>query len=144
METIELTRIKPMEADQVVTKIIEVVCKIHGVTLGEMRLPSRQQHIKHPRHLCMYLIRKYTRYPLTYIGLYFNRHHATVINALIKIEDGIRFDAEIRKDFNKAKDRFENYHVIQSRLNIFEALLNERVNDEVDRGKWLNRYVIAN
>ena len=144
MKTLDKKRLKMMEQDETVIKITEVISEIYGVSLEDMRTQCRQIYINYPRHLCMYLIREYTKYSLVHIGLYFRRHHASVLNAETKIKNGILYDKEIREEYNAAKTRFENYHTIKNRAEIFEDLVNDRVKDSGERRKWLNRYVVAN
>jgi chromosomal replication initiator protein len=74
---------KPYNADL----ILREVCAYFGTTPKKVKSKPRIMALILPRHIAIYLIRKYTIYTLTWIGSYFNRTHATVMNAIKQINN---------------------------------------------------------
>ncbi|MDM8517376.1 chromosomal replication initiator protein DnaA [Desulfobacterales bacterium HSG16] len=77
--------------------IKKVVCINYNVTIEELMSKSRKKSIVRPRHVAIYLSRKYTNHTYNAIGKHFNRYHATAIRSIGAIEKGIRTDNTIRK-----------------------------------------------
>jgi chromosomal replication initiator protein len=74
-----------------------------------MDSPKRNAEITLPRQVAMYLCRETTDLSLPKIGkLFGNRHYSTVIHAVEKIEDELKYDEELR----------ENIETIKAKLNI--------------------------
>jgi chromosomal replication initiator protein len=60
----------------------QAICEAFGVTLEELRSPSRVARLAWPRHVAMYVARQLTDASLPAIGREFGgRNHATVLNA---------------------------------------------------------------
>ena len=137
------TKLKIMENDPIVTKIVDVIKDKYLVTLGEMRTPNRKHYVRYPRYLCIGLIREHTKHSLTVIGMYFHRTHATVLNALTKLHNDIRYDINTREDYERVSDMLISIETRKTRRIIFEEVLSRYVTDEVLAKKWLNKYIIA-
>jgi chromosomal replication initiator protein len=83
-----------------VSVIIDIVCKEFKVELSDLRSVSKKSTFRHPRHVAMHLLRHQSGLKLTDIGRLFGRHHTTVINALISIDNLLEFDKKIRNEYH--------------------------------------------
>ena len=62
--------------------ITSAVANHYGVTVADMKSPSRKREFVNARKMAMYLIRMFTNYSLIQIGSFFGgRDHSTVIHA---------------------------------------------------------------
>ena len=59
---------------------------------------KRDRHFLTPRHVSMFLMRKYTAYSLKDIGKRFHRDHTSVMHAVKKVEDLMETDESMRRD----------------------------------------------
>ena len=50
---------------------------------------SRYKPIATARHVCAYLLRKKLNYTLMGVGTELNRHHTTIMNSIIVVEDDL-------------------------------------------------------
>lgn len=79
--------------------ILETVIHHYNVTLGDLRGKSRASDVAHPRHVAMYLMRKYLNKSYKEIAIKFERKdHATVHHAVKKISGYIDNDPAIRRE----------------------------------------------
>lgn len=67
-------------------EIMQIAARASGVTVAELRGPSRRRRIGRPRQLAMYLCRRFTDASLAEIGRAFCRDHSSVIYALGQVE----------------------------------------------------------
>ena len=72
------------------------VCSYYDVNLGSLKGVKRTKEIIIPRQVAMYLSRKLTGSSYPEIGARFQKDHATVINAVTKIERLILSDLPLR------------------------------------------------
>jgi len=77
--------------------IKEVVCKHFNISPDDIVSNSRKQSVVRPRHIAIYLSRKYTDHPLQAIGRNFNKYHATVIHSISAVEKGLKTDGSLRQ-----------------------------------------------
>ena len=90
-------------------RIRSTVANHYKIKISEMDSPKRNAEITLPRQVAMYLCRETTDLSLPKIGkLFGNRHYSTVIHAVEKIEDELKYDEELR----------ENIETIKAKLNI--------------------------
>lgn len=90
-------------------RIRSTVANHYKIKIADMDSPKRNAEITLPRQVAMYLCRETTDLSLPKIGkLFGNRHYSTVIHAVEKIEDEIKYDEELR----------ENVETIKAKLNI--------------------------
>ena len=76
--------------------ITDVVSKYYGVRLPDLQGKKRHKSIAFPRQVCMYLARKFTRYSLQDVGLFFGgRDHTTVLHAVATIKADRENDPEV-------------------------------------------------
>lgn len=68
------------------TRIAGAVAAVTDVTIEEMIEDGRKMKPALARHLAIYLCKMMTSESLTNVGKYFERHHATVIYAIHKVE----------------------------------------------------------
>ena len=81
--------------------IENAVSQITGIHREVMHMKTRKREILEARQFVISFARKYKLGTLTYIGTYFNKSHATVINACSKIEDLRQTDKDISKMYNE-------------------------------------------
>ena len=90
-------------------RIRSTVANHYKIKIVDMDSPKRNAEITLPRQVAMYLCRETTELSLPKIGkLFGNRHYSTVIHAVEKIEDELKYDEELR----------ENVETIKAKLNI--------------------------
>ncbi|MEW5847284.1 MAG: chromosomal replication initiator protein DnaA [Myxococcota bacterium] len=75
--------------------ILKHVASYYNVNVAELRGSRRQRNITLPRHMAMYLCRKYTQASFPEIGAAFGgKDHTTVMASVRRIEELIRTDAD--------------------------------------------------
>lgn len=88
-----------------IRNIQEAVCSVMGVRLIDMLSGRRGNEIVMPRHIAMFLCKKYLLKSLPEIGKGFgHRDHTTVLHAIRKIDALSQTDPEIR-DYIKASEQ---------------------------------------
>lgn len=70
-------------------QILRIVSEKEGVPLYTLRHKTRRAPIKAVRHVFFYVARKYGGYTLAELGQAVEKHHATVIHGIRKIEQYI-------------------------------------------------------
>lgn len=84
----------------------------YGVTMNDLYSKTRKREVVMARHLSMYLIRKYTKFSLVQIGLYFGgRDHSSVCHALDNI-NGLPIHDSQFKDKEYFVKKFTHYSSI--------------------------------
>ena len=63
--------------------------------MDDIKGAGRQKNIATARHITAYLIRNLTNLPLSGIGDFINRDHATVLSSIRKIEGQIKTDKDM-------------------------------------------------
>jgi chromosomal replication initiator protein len=82
------------KAEVTINAIIGAVVEYYGVKVADLQSKRRQKSIAHPRQVCMYLARKYTRFSLEEIGGFFGgRDHTTVMHAVRAVDERRQGDA---------------------------------------------------
>lgn len=91
--------VKTVNKQLTVKKIFTAVSKRFGVSVADIKGPSRKQNIVRARSVCVYLCRKLCDLSLDRIGsLFGNRDHSTILYAFRKIEKQIEDGDEISVD----------------------------------------------
>jgi chromosomal replication initiator protein len=67
-------------------EIVEITARTYGVSLEELRGPSRRRRVVRPRQVAMYLARQCTNATLKEIGRFFKRDHSSVVYAVEAME----------------------------------------------------------
>ncbi len=80
--------------------IIHGIAALHGVTIAELRSPSRAERLQRPRRLAIALIGSATALPSARIGRLFDRKHQCVVKAMIRQAD---IDAGVKPWARKKK-----------------------------------------
>ena len=89
-------------------RIRSTVATHSKIKIADMDSPKRNAEITLPRQVAMYLCREITDLSLPKIGkLFGNRHYSTVIHAVEKIEEQLRYDENL----------YENIETIKVKLN---------------------------
>ncbi len=85
-------------------RIRSTVANHYKIKIADMDSPKRNAEITLPRQVAMYLCRETTELSLPKIGkLFGNRHYSTVIHAVEKIEDELKYDEELRENVETIK-----------------------------------------
>ena len=86
-------------------KILDLMCHHYRVSYEDLVSASREGHLTHPRHVGMYLARKYTSHSLKEIARIFRRKdHGTVYHGVKKISGNINIDAVLAREINYIED----------------------------------------
>lgn len=84
------------KAEITLSAIVGAVVEYYGVKLADLQSKRRQKSIAHPRQVCMYLARKYTRFSLEEIGGFFGgRDHTTVMHAVKAVDERRQGDVSL-------------------------------------------------
>ena len=75
--------------------ILSEISRYYQVTEDDIKGVGRQKNIASARHITAYLIRNLTNLPLSGIGDFLNRDHATVLSSIRKIEGQIKTDKDM-------------------------------------------------
>lgn len=87
-------------------RIIEVVAKHYGVTVGDILCQRRDERITRPRHVAMFLARDLTLRSYPELGRSFGgRDHTTVRKAVITMDHRAAEDAELRDEIEGIRAR---------------------------------------
>ncbi len=97
----------PRPAQREPGAVIACVAAFFGVSPSQLASRSRGMRFGHPRQLAMYLCRRYTDASLSEIGRYFGRKHASVANAIQKVERDILARAPLRYQVEELAARLE-------------------------------------
>jgi chromosomal replication initiator protein len=82
--------------------IQRAVADHYGVTIAELKSPSRAARLSWPRQLAIHLARQLTGAPLQTIGEAFGgRNHATVLHACKRVEDRVNNDQQASSDLEE-------------------------------------------
>jgi|GEM_PF-6759815 len=80
-------------------KIVEHVLRHFHMDMDQVSSKSRRRELVYVRHVCMYLLCKYTKLSLKKIGRSFGgRDHTTVIHAAHAIQDQMDTDPVVRSE----------------------------------------------
>ena len=85
-------------------KIIQTVCKIWNVSLGDVCGRSRKRDVVYTRMTIAYFLRQYTKLSTTEIGNLINRNHATIIHYLKAYDSEFRFNKDFRNFAESIKE----------------------------------------
>ncbi len=86
-----------MSTPVTIEKIIQEVCKVHNVTMADVKSQKRKQDISEARQMAMYVVREVCGLTMAEIGAEFGgRDHATVVYTLDKVRDRIKKDSFFR------------------------------------------------
>jgi chromosomal replication initiator protein len=77
--------------------IMATVANFYNVKVTDLKGARRLKQLVRPRHVAMFLIRKFTEHSFPEIGRIFgNRDHATVQHAVKKIRAAVKVDVDMR------------------------------------------------
>jgi len=89
-------------------RIRSIVANHYKIKIGDMDSPKRNAEITLPRQVAMYLCRETTDLSLPKIGkLFGNRHYSTVIHAIEKIEESLKYDNELAENIDTIKVKLQ-------------------------------------
>lgn len=85
-----------------------LVAEHYGVTIEQMVCKKRYSEFVRPRHVAMWLLRKYTKHSLKNIARMFGRKdHSSVIHAVSTIYDQMDTDPRLREDIRVLEMKIE-------------------------------------
>lgn len=90
-----------------VNKIEDMVTEAYGLDIDDLKRKSRRANLVMARHVCMWLIRKYTNHSLKSIAGRYCRDHTTAINSIKVINDLMFADHIVRKNVNDFEFRLQ-------------------------------------
>lgn len=89
-------------------RIRSIVASHYKIKISDMDSPKRNAEITLPRQVAMYICRDTTDLSLPKIGKIFgNRHYSTVIHAIEKIEDSLKYDNELAENIETIKVKLQ-------------------------------------
>ena len=89
-------------------RIRSIVANHYKIKIADMDSPKRNAEITLPRQVAMYLCRETTDLSLPKIGkLFGNRHYSTVIHAIEKIEEAVKYDEELHENVETIKAKLQ-------------------------------------
>lgn len=84
--------------------VIELVASYYKLTRSELVGEERRKEVMVPRQICMYLIRQILDQSYETIGENFGgRNHTTVLHSCNKIDERLKVDQRLMRDFNTLK-----------------------------------------
>ena len=90
-------------------RIRSIVANHYKIKISDMDSPKRNAEITLPRQVAMYLCREVTDLSLPKIGkLFGNRHYSTVIHAIDKIEEQLKYDDSLYESIETIKAKIES------------------------------------
>jgi len=93
---------RPQHAEVSIEDIQAAVAERYGVTVAELKSPSRAARVSWPRQLAVHLARHLTGAPLQTIGEAFGgRNHATVLHACKRVEERVENDQQSARDLEE-------------------------------------------
>ena len=81
------------------------VAKCFGLDPARLSSRSRRRSVLYPRQIGMYLTRKHTHQSLECIGQFYDRDHASVLNALRSLEKQMETSAKITREVRFIEDK---------------------------------------
>jgi chromosomal replication initiator protein len=92
-----------------VDEIQRIVSAHYNIRVADLKSKSRTKQLVRPRHMAMYLTKRYLEKSLVEIGQAFGgKDHTSVLNALRRMEDHIAKDPEFKRDFEDLETRIHN------------------------------------
>jgi chromosomal replication initiator protein len=88
--------------------IKKLVCTHYNISVEDLVSRSRQERLVRPRHMAIYLARRFTDSPLQAIGKSFNRYHATALHSIQCIEKGIKADSSVQRQVDFFRQKLES------------------------------------
>ena len=90
-------------------RIRSIVAGQYKIKIADMDSPKRNAEITLPRQVAMYLCREETDLSLPKIGkLFGNRHYSTVIHAIDKIEEQLKYDESLYENIETIKAKIDS------------------------------------
>ena len=90
-------------------RIRSIVANHYKIKIADMDSPKRNAEITLPRQIAMYLCREETDLSLPKIGkLFGNRHYSTVIHAVEKIEEQLKYDDILYENIEAIKGKLQS------------------------------------
>ncbi|MBQ9505091.1 MAG: chromosomal replication initiator protein DnaA [Lachnospiraceae bacterium] len=90
-------------------RIRSIVASQYKIKVADMDSPKRNAEITLPRQVAMYMCREVTELSLPKIGkLFGNRHYSTVIHAIDKIEEQLKYDEALYESVETIRAKLDS------------------------------------
>jgi len=90
-----------------IDRITIYVCEQHCITVKDIKSTCQKRAIITPRQICMYVLYKYTRSTLDYIGEYYGKDHTTVLYGTKTISGYLETDKKLGEEIDKIIKHFK-------------------------------------
>lgn len=98
--------IEPQNNQIKLQNIFDVVTGYYNVRLADLQSRRRHKSVTEPRQICMWLVRKMTRFSLEEIGGYFGgRDHTTVMHSVKTVEDRMMADPVFQRTIEQLESK---------------------------------------
>jgi hypothetical protein len=77
--------------------IIRTVAEHYGMTVATLLSPSRDAQVTRARHMAMYLARELSGESFPDLGMAFNRHHTSIIEACQRVARLVKADTRVAR-----------------------------------------------
>lgn len=81
-------------------RIATATANYFGISVSDLKSPSREHNVTVPRQMAMMLIRERTKRTFPQIGEYFNRDHTTCIHAFYSMKERVCQNADLREHYD--------------------------------------------
>lgn len=86
-------------------EIINAVCIYYEIPVEDLMTNARFYDIIKPKHIAIYLIRKYSNLSFRSIGILFNKDHSTSIHACNSVRNQIYLYKDYAEEIAEIEDR---------------------------------------
>jgi chromosomal replication initiator protein len=98
---------KPVDQDP--ENILDLVSQFYRINKHEISSKSRRKTLNESRKVCIFLLRHWTQLSLMDIGSLVGRDHTTVLHALQKFEEELKFSASLQRHIRFFQERLNTY-----------------------------------
>lgn len=98
-------RVRP----EIINFIVDSVCDYYGVENDKLKKKSREEDVRFPRQVVMYLLANVAKVKLTAIAAMYNKHHSTVIHSKEVIQNYIDTDEFVKSEIVNLTDKAKRY-----------------------------------
>lgn len=104
-----LNTTKGLDADlDVLKKVAESVCEHYKISIEELRAKFRARELVDARAIYAYICKKYTDEKVMAIGKFISKNHATIIYHSNRFEFLMKYNKELKTDFENILDSFKS------------------------------------
>lgn len=105
----QITRQRISMQGTYVTSIISFCAERFGLTPDDIMSKERHYDIVLARHFAMYFLHRKLKMNLTNTGLALEKHHATIIHGVKRIEHELTYNVEINEHYAYINEKLEKF-----------------------------------